>query len=95
MTAFARVDTQSRPALSRPDGSPAPFLRIVCAVDGGAAAQLAVTLAGPGIALDFLSVIDGRGFAAARDASLGPAGARRALDEAFWAATGARHPRAG
>jgi hypothetical protein len=78
-----------RPAPRR-RGSKADPRRIVCAVDdaaaAGAAAQLAVELAGPGVTLDFLSVSDGRGFAAARSASLGRASARRALDDACWMA---------
>jgi nucleotide-binding universal stress UspA family protein len=78
------------PAPSRTEAGPASFSRIVCAIDDGAAAretvQCAVALAGAGITLDFLSVSDGRGVAGARSASLGPASARRALDEARWVA---------
>jgi nucleotide-binding universal stress UspA family protein len=72
---------------------PAPFPRILCAVDTGRCARetiaQALTLAGHDAALTFLTVSDGRGFGPMRMASLGPYRADQALTQARRAARAA------
>ncbi len=92
MTAPTRADAWPRSAASRTPPVRAPLGRIVCALDGGSsdreAVLRAIALAGSETVLTFLSVGDGRGYSASRGASLTPASARRALDEARWTARG-------
>ena len=72
---------------------PAPFPRILCAVDAGRSADEAIaqalTLAGDDAELTFMSVVDVRGFGATRMASLGPYTADQALERARRAARAA------
>ncbi len=67
-----------------------PFARIACAVDGTEAALegvlRALELTGPGTSITLIAVADGRGYSGNRGASLGPASARQALDDARWLA---------
>ena len=62
---------------------PAPFPRILCAVDAGGSAQEAIaqalTLADSGSELTFMTVTDGRRFGATRLVSLGPYAADQSL----------------
>lgn len=70
--------------------SPAPFPRILCAVDGSRSADDAIhqalTLAGNDAELTFLTVCDSRGFGPTRMASVGPHSADAALQKARAAA---------
>jgi nucleotide-binding universal stress UspA family protein len=72
---------------------PAPFPRILCAVDGGRCAREAIaqalTLAGADAEVTFVSVTDGRGFGPTRMASTGSHAAETALDAAVRAARAA------
>ena len=72
---------------------PAPFPRILCAIDAGGSAEEAIsqalTLAGSDAALTFMTVTDGRRVGATRLASLGPYAADQALERARRAARAA------
>ena len=69
---------------------PAPFPRILCAVDSGRSADEAIAqaliLAGDDAGLTFISVSDGRRVGATRMASLGPYAADQSLERARRAA---------